>query len=108
MLVIGSNMAKMKPGIKIPMDIVKESYVLVREGDGLTIEGSRIGWVGWNKDSTFKDISDEVEIGRSLLVDPHRLSYTWLTTVVTEILDRSENYIKFRTLNSVYKLTKLA
>jgi hypothetical protein len=108
MLVIGNNMAKMKPWVKIPIDIVQETYVLVREGDGLTIKGSKIGWVAWNEDSTFKDISDEIEIGRSLLVDPHRLSYTWLTTIITEILDTKENYIKFRTSNSVYKLTKLA
>jgi hypothetical protein len=98
-------MAKMKPGVKIPIDIVKESYVLVREGDGLNIKGTKIGWVAWNEDSTFKDISDEIQIGRSLLVDPHHFSYTWLTTVVTEVLDRSENYIKFRTSNSVYELT---
>jgi len=108
MLVIGSNMAKMKPWVRIPIDIVQETYVLVREGDGLTIKGNKIGWVSWNEDSTFKDISDEIEIGRSLLVDPHRLSYTWLTTVIIEILDTNQNYIKFRTSNSVYKLTKLA
>jgi len=108
MLVIGNNMAKMKPWVKIPIDIVQETYVLVREGDGLTIKGNKIGWVSWNENSTFKDISEDIEIGRSLLVDPHRLSYTWLTTIITEILDTKENYIKFRTSNSVYKLTKLA
>jgi hypothetical protein len=108
MLVIGSNMAKMKPWVKIPIDIVPETYVLVREGDGLSIKGNKIGWVAWNEDSTFKDISEDIEIGRSLLVDPHRLSYTWLTTIITEILDTKENYIKFRTSNSIYKLIKLA
>jgi hypothetical protein len=108
MLVIGSIMTKMKPRVKIPIHISEEPYLLVRERDGLTIKGHKIGWVGWNEDSTFKDISEDIEIGRSLLVDPHRLSYTWLTTVVTEILDTKQNYIKFRTSNSVYELTKLA
>ena len=101
-------MAKMKPRTKIPVHIIEEDYVLVRERDGLTIKGSKIGWVGWNEDSTFKDISDDIEIGRSLIVNPHRLSYTWLTTIVTEILDTKENYIKFTTSNSVYELTKLS
>jgi hypothetical protein len=108
MLVIGSNMAKMKPWVKIPIDIVEETYVLVREGDGLTIKGNKIGWVSWNENNTFKDIFDEIEIGRSLLVDPHRLSYTWLTTIITEILDTKQNYIKFKTSNSIYELTKLS
>lgn len=101
-------MAKMKPRVKIPIDIVPETYVLVRENDGLTIKGGKIGWVGWNEDSTFKDIFDDIEIGRSLIVDPHRLSYTWLTTIVTDILDTKQNHIKFRTSNSVYELIKLS
>lgn len=107
MLVIGSIMAKMKPSVKIPVHIIKEDYVLVRERDGLTIKGSKIGWVCWKEDETFKDLSDNIEVGRSLIVDPHRLSYTWLTTFVTNILDIKENYIKFTTSNSVYELTKL-
>jgi len=32
------------------------------------------------------------------------MSYTWLTTAVTEILDQRENYVKFRTGNSLYEL----
>lgn len=108
MLVIGSTMAKMKPRVKIPIEFKEEPYLLVRERDGLTIKGHKIGWVEWDEDKKFKGILDEITIGSSLIVDPHRLSYTWLTTVVVEILDRSENYIKFRTSNSVYELTKLA
>ena len=108
MLVIGSIMAKMKPWVKIPIDIVPETYVLYREGDGLTIKGNKIGWVSWNEDGTFKDISEDIEVGRSLLVDPHRLSYTWLTTIITEILDTKQNYIKFKTSNSIYELRKLS
>lgn len=97
-------MAKMEPRVKIPVEFKEEPYLLVREGDGLIIKGHKIGWVGWNEDNTFKDISEDIEIGRSLLVDPHGFNYTWLTTVVTEILDAKQNYIKFKTSNSVYEL----
>lgn len=99
----------MEPSVKIPVHIIEEEdYVLVREGDGLTIKGSKIGWVAWNEERRFKDMSDNIEIGRSLIVNPHQFSYAWLTTIVTEILDSKENYIKFTTSNSTYELTKLS
>lgn len=97
----------MKQRISIPFNVVKEHYVLVRERDNLIIEGSKIGWVEWKENGTFNQMHDEIGLGRSLLVDPHRLSYSWLTTIVTEILDTKENYIKFRTSNSVYELKKV-
>lgn len=100
-------MPKMEPRVEIPVSIENESYVLVRELDGLTIKGTKIGWISWHEDRRFKDMSDNIEVGRSLIVDPHRFSYTWLTTVVKEILDTKEDYIKFRTSNSVYELKKL-
>jgi hypothetical protein len=32
------------------------------------------------------------------------MNYTWMTTIVTEIIEQREDYIKFRTSNSVYEL----
>jgi hypothetical protein len=84
-----------------------KNWKLVRERDGLTNYGSRIGWIEWNEDSRFKEKHDGPAIGRSLMLDPHRMSYTWLTTVVTEIIEERIDYIKFKTSNSIYELHKL-
>jgi hypothetical protein len=79
-------------------------YKLVRERDGLSNVGHKAGWIEWNEDGTFKELHDEPAVGRSLILDPQRMSYTWLTTTVTEILEQKENYIKFATTNSLYEL----
>ena len=79
-------------------------YKLVRERDGLSNVGHKAGWIEWNEDGTFKELHDEAAVGRSLILDPQRMSYTWITTTVTEILEQKENYIKFATTNSLYTL----
>jgi len=79
-------------------------YKLVRERDGLLNVGHQAGWIEWNEDGKFKELHDEPAVGRSLILDPQRMSYTWLTTTVTEILEQKENYIKFATTNSIYEL----
>ena len=92
---------------KIPVtieDVSTEKYKLVRERDGLTINGNRILWIDWEKDGTFHSSHNEPKLERSLIVDPHHMSYTWLTTVLTEIIEQREDYIKFKTSNSIYEL----
>jgi hypothetical protein len=79
-------------------------YKLVRERDGLSNVGHKVGWIEWNEDGTFKKLHDEAAVGRSLILDPQRRSYTWMTTTVTEILEQKEKYIKFATTNSTYEL----
>jgi hypothetical protein len=81
-------------------------YKLVREHDGLTHHAHEIGWIEWNDSGIFKEKHNELAIGRSLILDPHRMSFTWLTTSVTEIVEQQDNYIKFKTKNSNYKLFK--
>ena len=85
-------------------DVSPRKYKLVREHDGLTIAGNRILWIDWERDGTFHSSHHEPKLDRSLIVDPHHMSYTWMTTVVTEIIEHGENYIKFRTSNSIYEL----
>ena len=79
-------------------------YKLVRERDGLTHHAREMGWIEWGDDSRFKEKHNEPAIGRSCILDPQRISFTWLTTSVTEIVEQREDYIKFNTRNSVYEL----
>lgn len=73
-------------------------------------QGARVEAIAWNEDRTFKEIVARVPtVGCSLLVGSVTArSYSdqdyWLTTVVTEILEKSELGYKFKTENSIYEL----
>lgn len=74
---------------------------------GFIKESEDVMWLEFHEDGTFKKKFDEIAIGRSLLMSPFNVFFTWQTTEVTEILEQKENYVKFKTLNSTYELFKL-
>ena len=82
---------------------------LRRLSDGVTEHGSRSEAILWNTDGTFKEVvSNRPTIGCSMLVGSMTArSYLaqdyWLTTVVTEILEDTKDYVKFKTENSIYE-----
>jgi len=80
---------------------------LIRESDGKENIGSEVKAIAWNEDKTFKEIIDQKPIiGCSLIITNGISQKYWLTTIVTEILEEKENYIKFRTENSIRILRK--
>jgi hypothetical protein len=83
------------------------SWKLVRENDGLVVQSKEIIWLEFNNDGFFKEKYNEPSIGRSLLMSPFSLFFAWQTTIITEIVEQREDYIKFKTLNSIYELFKL-
>lgn len=82
------------------------SYKLTRIGDGLVKQSSDVKWIEFDEKGRFKEDFKEVKVGRSLLMSPFNMFYTWQTTSVTEILEQTENVIRFKTTNSEYKLEK--
>jgi hypothetical protein len=83
------------------------NWKLVRERDGLTKKSKEVMWIEFDDDGRFKEKYDEPKVGRSLIMSPFNQFFTWQTTVITEIMEEKENYIKFKTSNSVYELFKL-
>lgn len=83
------------------------NWKLVRERDGLTKHSEKIAWIEWNEDGTGKEVYDDPDIGRSLIMSPFNDFFTWMTTEVIDILDVNENNIKFKTKNSTYNLYKI-
>jgi 8-oxo-dGTP pyrophosphatase MutT (NUDIX family) len=59
------------------------------------------------KDGKENGSFDEPKVGRSLLMGPLGMSFTWFTTPILEILEenyeKSRKYIKFKTKNSIYE-----
>jgi hypothetical protein len=73
------------------------------EGNSIPFKkGKKIGWIEWNSNGTFKEIHEEPDINRSLIIDPQYITYTWMTSVLTEVISKSESEIEFRTKNSHY------
>ena len=83
------------------------NWRLVREGDGLNKKSKDVMWLEWNENGTFKSKHDEPAIGRSLLMSPFNHAFTWQTTIITELIEVQDDYIKFKTENSIYELFKL-
>ena len=84
------------------------NWKLVRERDGLTNESKEVMWVEWNEEGKFKSKHDEPAVERSLIMSPFNQFFTWQTTPITEVLEKRENFLKFKTKNSVYELWKLS
>ena len=86
---------------------LEPNYKLVRERDGLTKTSAGVKWLEFDEDGRYKADFEDIAVGRSLLMSPFGPSFTWQTTLVTEIVEQREGYIKFRTENSNYELFKL-
>ena len=95
--------------IKIPIEIEKTevNWKLVRERDGLTKQSRDIKWLEFNEDGTFKADLPFAAPGLSLLMSPFNRFFTWQTTSITEIVEQRDDYIKFKTGNSIYELSKI-
>ena len=119
--VINNYMSKIKQD-KIPMTLEDNvmkialeqgvienefNWKLVRERDGLENQSKEVMWVEWNEEGRFQARHDEPAAGRSLIMSPFNQFFTWQTTSLTEVLEVREDYLKFRTNNSVYELWKL-
>jgi hypothetical protein len=83
------------------------NYKLVRERDGLVIQSEDIRWLEFDEDGKCKATFKEIAVGRSLIMSPFNQFFAWQTTLVTEIIEQKEDYIKFATENSIYELWKI-
>lgn len=95
--------------IKIPVQIIDKenyNYRLVRERDGLTKTSIAVKWLEFDEEGKYKADFQEIAVGRSLIMSPFNIYFTWQTTPVTEILSKEKNHIRFATENSIYELFK--
>ena len=82
----------------------EHKYKLVRERDGLTNQSKDIKWLEFNEDRRYKADFPDIAVGRSLIMSPFNQFVAWQTTPVTEIVEQRDDYIKFKTENSLYEL----
>jgi len=94
-----------QPKLLLNLDTEEPKYRLVREKDNLTKYSARVMWFEWNEDGTFKSKHNAPAIGRSLMMSPFNQFYTWQTTPITEIIEQRDDFVHFKTENSIYKLS---
>jgi hypothetical protein len=82
-------------------------YKLTRLNDNLTKNAPQVKWLEFDENGKYKADYDEISVGRSLILSPFNQFFTWQTTLVTEIIEQREGYVKFATENSIYELIKI-
>jgi len=88
-------------------EVLPHNYKLVRGRDDLTKTSRAVKWLEFDENGKYKADHEDIAVGRSLLMSPFGPSFTWQTTLVTEIVEQREDYIKFNTENSSYELFKI-
>jgi len=87
----------------------KDMAKLRRVSDGAGDVGGMSDAIAWNEDRTFKEIAGHRPmVGCSIMVGSmtartYGNQDYWLTTIVTEILEEREDYVRFKTENSEYE-----
>ena len=85
----------------------EHKYKLVRGRDKLTKTSVDVKWIEFDEKGKYKGDSANITVGSSLVMSPFNQFFTWQTTLVTEIVEQREDYIKFKTQNSDYELFTL-
>jgi len=61
-----------------------------------------VKWLEYKESGTITH--DNPEVGYGLLMGPFNYNFTWQTTIIVEILEKNEKFVKFRTENTLYEL----
>jgi hypothetical protein len=95
--------------VALEQGIIEEKFnwKLVREGDGMSAKSKEVLWLEFGDEGRFKEKHEKPAIGRSLIMSPFNAFFTWQTTDITDIVEERDDYIKFKTKNSVYELSRI-
>lgn len=83
------------------------NWKLVRKHDGMTKHSVNVKWIKWTDEGKVENTYNTPAIGRSLIMSPFNQFFTWQTTPIVELIEDTDELIKFRTGNSNYILTKI-
>jgi len=82
------------------------SYKLIRKKDNLIHCAKNVCYLTFFENGSFRKKHLKPKVGRSLLMSPFNIYFTWQTTPITKIIEEKENYLHFLTENSEYELFK--
>lgn len=102
---IGQDFNERRCDCGIPLS----NCTLIKTGDDSFIKlSSKVCFIKYDENGRGKELLNKPELGTALLMSPFNETFTWLTTTIEEIIEEKYingvNYLKFRTMNSLYEL----
>ena len=86
------------------LSALMDGYMVCGECSKMNGFSRDVRWVEFDEIGSGKGLHEKPMVGYSLMMSPFGLSFTWMTTIVTEIIEEYDNYVHFKTENSEYKL----
>lgn len=79
------------------------SYKITRTNDGKEWTTEEYRFVLFNEDGKGRELVDNPTEGSALIIPPYSVFFTWMTSLITEIINKSH----FKTKNSEYKIEQV-
>ena len=80
-------------------------YTLIKKDDNNFIKTSNeVRWVVYDAIGRHKQTLNYIKEGTSLLMSPFNDNFTWMTTIIDNILNKDDFSVEFETNNSIYTL----
>jgi hypothetical protein len=80
------------------------TYTLTKPNDpNFQVGGSKVSFITFDDEGKYKSHSTEPLVGSSLFLNGI-FNYSWQTTDIEEIIEQTDDCLKFRTKNSIYEL----
>ena len=95
-----------RPIFMVNIEETNYPYEIERINDGLKIKGQVVLFVEFDENGRGKALHEKPEPGFALIVDKTPVSYKWMTSEITEVMNFSEKFMQFKTKNSEYTITK--
>lgn len=81
-----------------------DTYILTKQDNpDFKVGGSKISFITFDDEGKYKSHSTEPSVGSSLFLNGI-FNYSWQTTDIEEIIEQTDEYLKFRTKNIIYEL----
>lgn len=78
-----------------------------RLDDGLKKRSADVGFVEFDETGRYKQMHKAPKPGYAFIMSPFGPTYTWMTSVITEVMSFSKEHMQFKTKNSEYIVNKI-
>ena len=97
-----------RPTFGVILESVNDyNFEAERLDDGLKKRSVDVGFIEFDEIGRYRQMHKEPKPGYAFIMSPFGPNFTWMTSVITEVITFSEEYMHFKTKNSEYKVNKL-
>ena len=81
-------------------------YKIIRKNDSKEMFSETFKFITYDENGKGKSLEDNIQIDSALVLPPYNAMYSWMTTLITEIITNNDEKIHFKTKNSEYLIIK--